>query len=644
MPRQYSMGGRTAPGTPPPGTRTGGPREPPPPKAAPKNLRERFGALRNLPPFLRDLWATSPSLLVSDLALRVLRALLPIATLFVGKLIIDEVVALVRAGAIPGSVHDALASGRFNHLALLLASEFALAVLSDLFGRVVSLLDALLSEQYTNATSIRLMQHAATLDLEDFEDSEMQDRLERARRQAVGRSSLMGQLFGQAQDLVTVLGFAAGLLVYAPWLILLLAIALVPAFLGEAHFNAQSYSLNFAWTAERRVLDYLRQTGASVETAKEVKIFGLNAFLIERYRTLSEGFYAANRSLAKRRALWGSAFAALGTVGYYAAYALIAWRTVRGDFSIGDLTFLSGSFRRLRNLLENLLIGFSQLAGQALYLDDLYSFFEVQPEIVSPPDPRAFPSPIRAGFTFENVGFRYPGAERWAVRGLSFTLQAGEVLALVGENGAGKTTLVKLLARLYDPDEGRILLDGHDLREYDLAELRAHVGVIFQDFVRYALSAAENIAVGRIEARDDRARIVHAAEQSLADPVIRRLPHGYGQSMGKRFRDGVDLSGGEWQKIAIARAYMRDADVLILDEPTAALDARSEYQVFERFKELSAGKTAVLISHRFSTVRMADRILVLEGGRIEEVGTHDELLAAGRRYAELFELQAAGYR
>jgi ATP-binding cassette subfamily B protein len=488
------------------------------------------------------------------------------------------------------------------------------------------------------------MQHAATLDLEDFEDSEMQDRLERARRQAVGRSSLMSQLFGQAQDLVTVVAFAAGLVVYAPWLIVLLALALVPAFLGEAHFNAQSYSLNFAWTTERRVLDYLRQTGASVETAKEVKIFGLNAFLIERYRTLSEGFYAANRALAKRRALWGSAFAALGTVGYYAAYALIAWRTVRGDFSIGDLTFLSGSFRRLRNLLENLLIGFSQLAGQALYLDDLYSFFEVRPEIVSPADPRAFLSPIRTGFTFDNVGFRYPGAERWAVRELSFTLMAGEVLALVGENGAGKTTLVKLLARLYDPDEGRILLDGHDLREYDLAELRAHVGVIFQDFVRYALSAAENIAVGRIEAREDRERIVRAAEQSLADPVIRRLPHGYEQAMGKRFRDGVDLSGGEWQKIAIARAYMRDADVLILDEPTAALDARSEYQVFERFKELSAGKTAVLISHRFSTVRMADRILVLEGGRIEEIGTHDELLVAGRRYAELFELQAAGYR
>ncbi len=642
MPRQYTMGGRSAPGTPPPDR--GGGRGAPPPLAAPKTLRERFVALRNLPPFLRELWRASPFLLCSDLALRVVRALLPVATLFVGKLIIDEVVRLLAAGVTAAPLADDLASGRYDHLALLLAAEFGLAVLSDVLGRLVSLADALLGERYTNATSIRLMEHAATLDLEDFEDSELQDRLDRARRQTAGRSALMSQLFGQAQDLVTVVAFAAGLLVYAPWLIALLVAALLPAFLGEAHFNAQSYSLNYAWTPERRVLDYVRQTGASVETAKEVKIFGLNGFLIARYRELADRFYDANRSLVRRRALWGSLFAALGTIGYYAAYALIAWRTVHGVFSIGDLTFLAGSFRRLRNLLENLLIGFSQLAGQALYLDDLYSFFAIEAEIVSPPDPLPFPRPIKDGFVFEGVGFRYPGAERWAVRNLSFRLAAGEVLALVGENGAGKTTLVKLLARLYDPDEGRILLDGQDLRRYDLDELRAHVGVIFQDFVRYAFTAATNIAVGRIEAREDQPRIERAAQQSLADEVIRRLPDGYDQVLGKRFHGGVDLSGGEWQKVAIARAYMRDADLLILDEPTAALDARSEFEVFERFKELSAGKTAVLISHRFSTVRMADRILVLEGGQIEEVGTHEELLGAGRRYAELFELQAAGYR
>jgi ATP-binding cassette subfamily B protein len=570
--------------------------------------------------------------------------LLPVATLYVGKLIIDEVIRLARTEGAPRSLGEWGASGHLDHLAVLIAVEFALAVLADVLGRVVSLLDSLLSEQLTNATSVRLMEHAATLDLEDFEDSEQQDRLERARRQTMGRSALMSYLFGQAQDVVTIVAFAAGLATYAPWLIVLLAVALVPAFLGEAHFNARSYALNYTRTPERRELDYVRQTGASVETAKEVKIFGLNAFLIDRYRRLAGAMYRANRALATRRALWGSLLAAVGTLGYYVAYAFIAWATLRGAFSIGDLTFLAGSFRRLRNLLEGLLIGFSQVAGQALYLDDLFSFFETEPEIVSPPDARPFPASIREGFVFEDVGFRYPGAERWAVRHLTFTLRAREVLALVGENGAGKTTLVKLLARLYDPDEGRILLDGHDLREYDLDGLRANIGVIFQDFVRYHLTAAENIAVGRIEARDDHARIVAAAERSLADELIRNLPAGYAQVVGKRFRTGVDLSGGEWQKIAIARAYMRDAQLLILDEPTAALDARAEFEVFQRFKELSADKTAVLISHRFSSVRMADRILVLADGETEAMGTHEELLAQRGRYAELFELQAAGYR
>ena len=608
------------------------------------SFRERVGALRNLRPFLAMVWATSPTLTAVTVALRLMRALLPVATLYIGKLIIDDVVMLVQLPDKPATLQQWLDSGHLNRLGLLLGAEFAVAVLADVLGRIVALLDGLLAERVSTSSSVRLMEHAATLDLEDFEDAEFQDQLERARRQTSGRMTLMSQLFSQAQDLVTVASLAAGLIVFAPWLIVLLLVALVPAFLGEAHFNARSYSLDFGRTPERRELDYVRQTAASAETAKEVKIFGLNDFLTDRYRRLAASFYDANRRLALRRAGWGGLFTTIGTIGYYFAYAYIAWRTLTGEFSVGDLTFLAGSFRRLRTLLESLLSGFSSVAGQALYLDDLFSFFEVRPEIQSPADPLPFPRPIREGFVFEDVGFIYPGAERWAVRHLSFTLKAGEVVALIGENGAGKTTLVKLLTRLYDPDEGRILLDGRDLHDYRLDELRGSMGVIFQDFVRYNLPAGDNIAVGRIEARGDRERIARAARRSQADEVIARLGHGYDQMIGKRFKNGVELSGGEWQKLAIARAYMREAEVLILDEPTAALDARGEFEVFKRFKELSQGKTAVLISHRFSSVRMADRILVLADGRVEAEGTHEQLMAQQGRYAELFELQAAGYR
>ncbi len=600
--------------------------------------------MRHLASLFRLVWQAGPGLTIASLGLRLIRSALPILALYVGKLIIDEVVAQIQLPSPGENPLDWIGSGRLDALGGLLLLELVLAVTADLLGRASSLVDGLLSERYSNFASVRLMEHATTLDLEQFESSDQQDRLERARRQVTGRTTLLTQVFGQAQDVLTVMSLAAGLFVYAPWLIVLIIVALLPAFAGEVHFNAQGYRLNYFRTPERRQLDYIRYLGSSVETAKEVKLFGLNAFLVDRFKIFADRTYADNRRLAIRRAAWGTLFATLASCAYYLAYALIVWRTVQGGFSIGDLTFLSGSFLRLRGLLEGLLLGFSQIAGQALYLEDLFSFFAVRPSIASPPDPRPFPQPLRSGIVFENVGFRYPDSSRWAVRYLSLTLRVGEVVALVGENGAGKTTIVKLLARLYDPTEGRILLDGYDLREYDLTDLRRHFGVIFQDFVRFHFTAGENIGAGQIEAADDRSRIHQAAERSLADRIIQRLPQGYDQPLGKRFHEGADLSGGEWQKIAIARAYMRDADVLILDEPTAALDARSEYEVFQRFRDLSLGKTAILISHRFSTVRMADRILVLEDGHVVESGSHEELVTSGGRYAELFELQASGYR
>jgi ATP-binding cassette subfamily B protein len=600
----------------------------------PMDFKSRLKALNNLPLLLKLIWQTSPRLVIANLLVRLVRAGVPVATLYVSKLLIDEVVHLAR-----------LPAGQdLTRLWMLVAAEFALALLSDALGRSVALLDSLLGDLFSNQTSVRLMEHAAKLDLDKFEDAEFYDKLERARQQTVGRMTLMSQVLGQAQELITMVFLAAGLAAFNPWLIVLLVVALVPAFVGESHFNGQTYSLMFGWTPERRELDYLRYTGASDETAKEVKVFGLSGFLIERYKFLSEKFYTLNRSLAIRRASWGGAMAAIGSAGYYAAYVLIVIRTIEGKLSIGDLTFLAGSFGQLRYLLQGVLSRFSSVAEGALYLRDLFDFFEIQPKIQAPLVPRAFPRPIRQGFTFEDVGFKYANSDRWANRHLTFTLHAGEKLALVGENGAGKTTLAKLFARLYDPTEGRILLDGYDIREYDPAELRQEIGVIFQDFVEYHMTASDNIAVGRIEERGNKPRIEEAATRSLASSVIAKLPAGYEQMVGRRFNAGVDLSGGEWQKIALARAYMRDAQLLILDEPTAALDARAEHEVFEQFAKLTEGKSAVLISHRFSTVRMADRILVLNNGELIEHGTHDELLAENGRYAELFRLQAKGYQ
>jgi ATP-binding cassette subfamily B protein len=455
---------------------------------------------------------------------------------------------------------------------------------------------------------------------------------------------LLSQVMSQVQDLITMGFLAAGLMVFNPWLIILLLIAIIPAFLGESYFNDQSYALTRGQTPERRELDYIRYLGASDETAKEVKIFDLSGFIIERFKQLSNKFYKDNKLLSIKRSLWGTFFAMLGSLGYYAAYVVIIIKAVDGSVTIGELAFLAGSFRQLRSLLEGILTRFTAVSQGAIYLRDFFEFFEIVPKIKVSPGALPFPEVIQSGFTFEDVGFKYASSERWANRHLSFTLHPGEKLALVGENGAGKTTLVKLLARLYDPTEGRIMLDGVDLREYDLADLRLNVGIIFQDYLRYQMTFAQNIAVGNINQQYNRPLIEASAKQSLADVLAAKLPGAYDQQLGKRFADGVELSGGEWQKVALARAYMRDAQLLILDEPTSALDARAEYSVFERFAELTKGRSAVLISHRFSTVRMADRILVLEKGELIEIGTHQELLDKDGPYAELFNLQAMGYK
>jgi len=601
--------------------------------------------MRLVPRLIGLVWHTHRGYTAAMIVLRVTRSFVPVTSLWVGKLIIDEVIRLARFG------------GASHHLWSLVALEMATVVGGELLARTSGLVESLLGDRFTNRMSIRLMEHAATLDLHQFEDPKFYDHLERARQGTTGRVALLSQLLGMGQSMLTLASLSAALAAQAPWLLVLLVFAVLPSFLGETHFAALSYALLFRWTPERRQLDYVRFVGASDRTAKEVQLFGLAPWLIDRYRALSQRFQDENRSLTVRKALVSSLLSLVGTAGYYAAYVVVLMRAVNGSITIGTLTFLAASFRQSRDLIQSLLMSASGIYEQSLYLKDLFDFFDMRPTIRSKPGALAVPKPIHRGFVFEDVGFQYPGSEQWAVRHLSFAISPGERVALVGENGAGKTTLTKLLARLYDPSEGRILLDGVDLREYDLDDVRHAIGVIFQDFVRYDMRFDENVGVGEVEdvrhyldAEPSAANgqppeaIARAAEKSLAASLLPRLPGSYRQMLGRRFDDGVDLSGGEWQKVALARAYMRDAQLLILDEPTAALDARAEYDVFVRFNALMAGRMAVVISHRFSTVRMADRIVVLTRGEIVEQGTHDELVTAGGLYAELFTMQAAGYR
>ncbi len=595
--------------------------------------RERFGALRNVPAVLRFVWESGRSVVVFGLISRVISALLPPALFWVSKLIIDTIVQVVKTGQPQG-----------HRLWWLVATEFGLAVSAGVLGRIIDYLDALLAGKYTHHVSVRVMEHAAGLDLLAYEDPAFYDRLERARVQATDRLYMIQAIGRLIQQVITTITLSISIMVFSPWLLLLLIVGVIPAFLGETHFAFLGYAKNFRQTPIRRQLDYLRILGGSKEAAKELKLFGLKGFLTRRFDVLSTQVYHEDVALARKKVLMGSVLSAIGTAGYYTAFIFAVWKTVTGVFSLGSLVFLANAIRDASSNLQQTFSTLSTIADQALFLTDLIAFFEMQPTIQSKPNALPAPRPIRQGFEFRNVSFRYPGSSRLVLNELNFHLRPGERVALIGENGEGKTTIVKLLTRLYDPAEGQVLLDGVDLREYDLEDLYGEIGVIFQDFMRYEMTARENIAVGRIEQIENMELLQESAHKSMADGVVAKLPGGYGQMLGRRFDGGVDLSGGEWQKVALARAYLRDAQVLILDEPTSALDARSEYEVFQRFAELTTGKMALFISHRFSTVRMADRIVVLEKGRIAEEGDHDALTQLGGRYAEMFELQAASYR
>jgi ATP-binding cassette, subfamily B, bacterial len=595
--------------------------------------RKRLAVLKNAGPLFRMVWESSPRVVAASLFCRLVAALIPLAMLAVTRFIIDSIYALTSRRA-PLS----------HSFWWLVAAEFVLAALGTLLARILDFCDTVLADSYSRYVSTRTMEHAARLDLTYYEDPLFYDKLERARVQGTDRIAMIQASGRLVQEVITTVSLAASIFFFSPWILVALICSMVPAFMGETHFAFLGYSLNFQQTPERRELDYLRVLGGSKESVKELKLFGLADFFVHRYRTVSDRLHLQNVSLAKRKLIVGGLLTILGTAGYYGAYAFAIYQTVIGLLTLGTLTFLTGAIAGTSSNIQAVFSTFSTIADQALFLTDLLDFFNTQPKVQSKPNALVAPRPIRRGFEFKNVSFAYPDSAKYVLRNVSFRLAPSESIALVGKNGQGKTTIVKLLTRLYDVTSGQILLDGVDIREYDLEDLWREIGVIFQDFMRYEMTASDNIAVGRIEDRDNVFRIRGAALKSHASDVIRKLSRGYDQVLGCRFEGGTDLSGGEWQKMALARAYLRDAQLLILDEPTSSLDPEAEHDVFERFAELTRGKMALLISHRLSTVRMADRILVLENGSIAEQGHHTELIRNGGNYAELFEMQAASYR
>ena len=593
-------------------------------------------SFKHTPQALKLVWEANPVATAGLAGLTVGGALLPATQAWVGKLIVDGVVAAMQGSREPEQLRAV-----FYYLVL----ELILFLLGTGINHSRRLIQQIIQLQLANRIRAEIIRKALTLDMAFFEHPDFYDKLQNARREGGYKPvELINDTFQIVQNVITMVSFAVLMLRFSPWLVLILFATSIPAFIAETRFSEQGFRLLTRRAPESRQINYLARLLTEDSAAKEIKLFNLGDRLLDRYTSLFAKFFAEDRALAVRRAAVGFALGLITTLGFYGSYAWIVWRTVQGAISLGDMTLYLAIFRQGQSTFQSILAAVGNIYENNLFMANYFDFLALEPRMPPPVPGKKLPATLTSGIELRNVGFRYAESEEWVLRDINLTIAPGEKLALVGHNGAGKTTLIKLLSRLYDPTEGAILIDGIDLRDLDPLALRQKIGVIFQDFVRYHLPASENIGFGQIEAADCMDRIVDAARKSGAHAMIENLPDGYETMLGRWFHGGHELSLGQWQRIALARAFMRDAEILVLDEPTASLDAQTEYEIFRHFQELTEGKMAILISHRFSTVRMADRIIVIDRGRIVESGSHHELLRREGTYARLFSMQAEGYK
>ncbi len=601
------------------------------------SIKNFFKALRNASNAFKLVWAASKQNALFNFALTPIAALMPAAQAWVGKLIVDKILGVVNA-------QTGWEAGMREVLPVVLL-ELVLVLVSAVVSQARLLSNRMLSMQLTTHVNTLIIQKAISLDLQFFEDPVFYDVLQNARRQSDSAAlSIVTSTMQIMQQTITLVSLIALLVRFSPFLALIVFVAAIPSFLSQTQFAEMSYRMIYKRAPEMRLLSYLEMLLTGNESFKEIKLFGLGEPLLERFKMLFVRFFKEDMTIARKRTLAGLGWGVLYSLVYYGSYVWVIYRTIIQAVTLGDMTMFLSIFRQSQNSISSLLDNFNSIYENNLYLDNLLNYLKITPALSNPTEGVAAPITIKEGIEFRNVSFKYPGSDAFVLKDINLFIPPGESIALVGLNGAGKTTLVKLLTRLYDPTEGAILLDGRDLREYDLNSLYQRFGVIFQDYARYQFSMRENIGFGQIDEVDNLEKVREAAQRGGADMVVEELPDGYETILGRRWEKGQELSGGQWQKIALARAFMRDAEVMILDEPTFALDAEAEYEIFKRFRELMHGRIAVLISHRFSTLRMADRIVVLSEGRVLEVGSHAELMQSGGLYAHLFNLQAEGYR